>query len=138
MSALKIVAALLKADPEIQSLTGGRVFLLRRPQTSQLPAITVTNIYEGEDQHLAGATAYFEATIAVACFAGSAVATDDLGEAVKACLSDITETAVESGESPPAPFGTATIWKSGGDVMDWSEDNSVVRRIIDFTVRWRR
>lgn len=138
MSASKIVNALLKSDPEILALTGGRVYGVRRPQGTPLPALTVTNIFEGEDQLLGGAGGYFESHVAVACHAGSSVDADDLGEEVKACLGDVTEVGVDDGASPPAIIGTATIWKSGADVMDYSADNSVVRRTIDFTVRWRR
>lgn len=116
---------------------GAGVYPLVAPQTATLPFLTLASIHEGQEFLLAGATSTFEGRMSIACHAASAAAVNALAEDVKLALQDVIHREITGG-SPAGSLGTATIWKEGTDVSDYSDDRTVFRRTFDWRIRWER
>jgi hypothetical protein len=138
MGALAIVIDALKSDAGVGTIVGDRIFAVVARQSSARPSIVATLLAENDAQLLAGAARYADARVEVQCIAASATDADRLGEAVKEALEDITKRTFFDNASPPAPWAAADITKEGADLIDASDDRSIFRRVMDFSVRWRR
>lgn len=135
MSALTIAIQTLLAGPGVVTICGNRIFPVVIPQRSPNPAIVVHLIYQAEEELLAGASQWPEARISVECRGNDAPTADRLGEAVIDWLRDKLLYLIEGCE--------VTFFKEGTDETDASENSDqgvpyVVRRIIDFRVRYRK
>lgn len=137
MSATKITISMLLANIPIGERIGNKVFAVRAPQGVAAPWVVVTLVSEPEGQTLAGASGQFVSRVAVAVHAPDASAADEIGELVKACLGNRTNYRVMAIDDPTRLLGTVTTNKAGGDILDFSDDRSIARRSIDFTVRWQ-
>jgi len=137
MSALEITITALKAAPAVAAIVGDgespeafRIHAFEVPQAFARPCLVASLLSESEDQMVGGAGGYFESRVQVQCLADDPAGANDLGEVVKAALSDITKQAIAGATS-------VDIWKAGADYTDVSADRAVYRRILDFYVRWR-
>lgn len=129
MSALAIVINLLVANGDVAGATGGRIYPLVAPQGKPLPFVTVSVVAEEDSQMLEGAGRFYDALVSVAGHAASAADADELAEAIKTAIEDVTNEVVDE--------KTATVLKAGADVMDHSDDRSIYRRTVDYRVRWQ-
>lgn len=129
-----VVEALLQDDP-VADIVGSAIFPLVIPQGQALPALTVSRVAEEEDITINGSGGRFESRVTVACHATDYRTADELGEAVKSCLTALVHAELEAG-APPVAIGIVTAWKASGDISDYSPDLSVFRRSIDFYLRW--
>lgn len=138
MSALIICKTLLRADAGLAALVGANSFPVEAPQGAMLPYIAFRPIAESEDQLLDGAGSYFETRVEITICAATALAADQIGEAVKRALGDVRLRALDDGASPPAIIARqVTCWKAGADISDASADRAVFRRVMDFELRWK-
>jgi hypothetical protein len=137
MSATRIAILALLGDPLLESLVDTRIYAVSAPQGATFPYLVVSLVSELDEQMLAGAGVYPEARVSIACVAKSAAEADAIGEAVKLAIQDTTNAPITDGESPPGFSATATIMKEATDFQDHSDDRSVFRRVMDFSVRWR-
>lgn len=133
MSATRILLGLLTDALADEA----EAYPLVAPQNALLPFITVTQVHEGQQMLIDGATDMFQSRLSIACHARSAAGADGLAESVKAALDYVANREVVTG-SPAAPVGRVTVWKEGTDVSDYSDDRSVFRRTLDFRLRWER
>jgi len=113
------------------------VYPIVAPQNASLPFVIVACIWEAQDFALAGAADAFDARFSLACNARSAADADGLAEAIKRVLEGIRRREITTG-APAASLGVLTCWKEGTDTMDYSDDRTVFRRIMDWRVRWER
>lgn len=138
MNALTIFRQLLAENSGVTDLVDTRIYVAMRKQNDPLPALVIRSVYEDQDIVLAGARQGFENRMSVECIAASAGAAQDLGEAVKAALESVIHHSILSDESPPTVEAKATCWKEGTDILDFTEEPEIFRRIIDFRMRWAR
>lgn len=131
MSAVSLTINALLAQAGVTAVTSTRVKPYPLPQGLALPAIAVAMSSETEEQLLAGASQYPEASVQIHCIATKASEAIDLGEAVKTALRDRLYT---SSDSPPV---VASFQKDGVDFTDFADDLSTHRRVMAFTIRWR-
>jgi len=128
MSAVSIVIQALLADSTVYGIVGDQIEPNALSATATMPAITATLVSENEGYLLTGASGYPNARVQVECVTLNYPATDNLGKAVISALKDFN--GAIAGYS-------AIIFKGGTDATDFSDDNTVHRRTIDFFVRWR-
>ena len=95
----------------------------------QPPAVYVFAKSENEPYLLENASGHVRSTIAVACLATTGHGVHTLAEAVIAGLKNFSGTAAGV---------HATIMKEGTDVTDHNHESGLHRRVVDFTVIWRR
>ncbi len=130
MSALSIVITSLIGSSAVTDVVGTAVYPIAAPQGFAIPYVLVSLIGENEDQLINGASGYYESRVLVSCVCKDPTSANALGEAVKAALGDITKQTIGSATS-------VDVMKDGADFTDHSDDRSVFRRVLDFTVRWR-
>ncbi len=138
MSAIALMMRLLEAGPTVSAEVNAVYAVRASKQAAPLPYLVLSLVSEDEFiRDLAGASGKYEARVAVACHAATALQADHIGETVKAAVGDLLNVEVLSADSPATRLGAVETWMAGATVFDWSNDNSVFRRIIDFGVRWR-
>ena len=138
MSALRIVTILLRTDAALAGIVGDRIYPVVAPQEAARPYIVASLIGEDDFHILTGSGGFWASRVEVQAIADSAAAVDALGETIKDVLGDVTARNVADGGSPPDFTALANVLKQGSDVTDYSDDRTVFRRIIDFSVHWRR
>lgn len=133
-SALRLIRQVLIADVNVMA-EADAVFAVKAKQGSVPPFIVIDLVSEEEFlRALAGGSGQYEARVGVACHSRSASGADALAETVKAAIGDLLNYPVlEAG----IPLGTIECWMAGSSIIDWSEDGTVYRRIVDFGVRWK-
>lgn len=137
MTALQILLRLLLDDSGVTQIVGDRVFPVLRPQGTDMPAIAVSSLHEDQDVTLSGHRQAFTNRVSVECFAADVATADGLGEAVKSALEVAHIELLDDDASPPDVVARVDfIVKDGADILDFSEDRRVFRRVIDFRMRW--
>ncbi|HEY4200047.1 MAG TPA: DUF3168 domain-containing protein [Devosiaceae bacterium] len=136
MSALTIGVRLLLADAGIVAKVGSSVYPITAPQGAEGPYIVVGLVHEEQDFLLAGASGCFFSRVEIQCVASTGPEADAIGEAVKACMTTVLNATVMSGGDNPVEIGTATAWKEGTDLLDFTDDRAVFRRLLDYRLHW--
>lgn len=134
MSATAIAVRLLLADEDLNSAVAGRVYPVVAPQTKTLPYLVVSLVYESQDVVLDGQRDGYSSRVSVHCVADKPEAADRLGELVKRALSCVIHQTVNDGASQP--MAVATVLKNGTDLLDFNDDRTVFRRLLDYDFRW--
>jgi hypothetical protein len=130
MSAVAITIQALKAAATVTAVTTtARIYPMVAPQGATYPNIVVHLISENDTQMVDGPALWAESRVSVECRANSASSALDLGQVVVTAIGGTTNASLAG--------KTATIWQSGSDYSDYSDDRTVFRRIVDFTLRWR-
>lgn len=93
----KAVAAALKSSPDVKAICAGRVFPLKIPQGTKLPAIVYQRIHSSPDHTLAG-YASEGVTLMVNCFAMTYGQAKELALAVRSALAAAPLNAVFDGD----------------------------------------
>lgn len=93
----KAVATALKASPEVKAICAGRVFPLKIPQGTRLPAIVYQRIYSSPDHTLSGYTSE-GVTLMVNCFSMKYDQAKELALAVRSTLAAAPLNAVFDGD----------------------------------------
>ena len=93
----KAVATALKSSPEVKALCAGRVFPLKIPQGTKLPAIVYQRVHSSPDHTLAGYTSE-SVTLMVNCFAMKYEQAKELALAARSALAAAPLNAVFYGD----------------------------------------
>lgn len=128
MSAVSIAIQALLANSGVTDLVKKRINPNVAPQGGDMPDIVVSLIFDNDDLLLSGAARYPEARVSIACRGTTFKSVDAVGDAVVTALRDLRGTF--AGRS-------ATFFKEGTDVTDFSDDFSTQRRILDYRIRYR-
>lgn len=136
MSATLIAVRLLLDAATVTGLVADRVYPAAAPQGASRPYIVVNLVGEEQDVLLAGARDGFFSLVSISCIASTATAADELGEAVKDMMSEVMHTSVVTDASPPDEIDTATAYKDGADILDYTDDRKTFRRLFDYRLRW--
>jgi hypothetical protein len=130
MSAIAIVIARLQAVAGVTgTTTTARIYPAAAPQGAALPNIVARLTYEQTPEMLAGSSRMHQAQVAIECRANTATAAIALGEAVKAALRDQINVTIAG--------KVATFLKDGPDFTDYSDERTIHRRLLSYTVDWR-
>ncbi len=134
MSATAIAVRLLLADEDLNLAVSGRVYPVTAPQAKTLPYVVASLVYEAQDRVLQGQRDGYSSRVSVHCVADKPEAADRLGELVKQALSCVIHQTVSDGASQP--MAVATVLKDGTDLLDFNDDRTVFRRLLDYSIRW--
>ena len=93
----KAVATALKSSPDVKANCGGRVFPLKIPQGTKLPAVVYQRTYSSPDYTLSGYTSE-GVTIMVNCFAMKYEQAKELALAVRSALAVAPLNAIFDGD----------------------------------------
>lgn len=139
MSPLQIITQLLLQNDDVAGLVGGNIRSFQAEQGLEPPYIVLQLAGGGDEQMLTGSAKYPDKRVSVAVIALDGVEADDIGNAVIAALGDVIKQTVTSAEGSPSEViaQDVDVMESDSDYTDWSEDQTTVRRVIDFNVRWR-
>ncbi|MGE3246979.1 MAG: DUF3168 domain-containing protein [Beijerinckiaceae bacterium] len=130
MSAIPILIQMLLDDAGVAALVEDRVHAVQAPQNTALPSIVVLQTSEAEDYSIDHSTAgYPEARLTVICRASTAGGAISLGDAVIAAL----RSKQEGVDSSPA-----TLFKADIDSTDFVDAQKLFRRILGWSVYFRR
>lgn len=137
MSSLNIAVKTLLATSAVTAIVGQRVYPIFAPQNAAFPHIVVYLVAEDEEDLLTGASQLREGRVTIESrTAGDVPVLATLGEAVIDAMRDRVEYAIAS--------CIVTTRKAGTDETDASDQTnaqgypSVVRRITDFYLFWRK
>lgn len=136
MSAIRIALRLLLANDRITELVGQSVFPVAAPQEVGRPYVAVSLVFEEQDTVLAGHRDGYTSRVSFACVADAVQVADAIGEAVKAAMAEVINVEVLYDAGDLVAFVTA--WKEGTDLIDFTDDRKIFRRIIDYRMRWVR
>jgi len=129
--AIAITRTVLIASAAVLALVDrNSVYPILFPQNAVPPCLVLNIVGNRDEQMLSGPGGYFEARVGVECLAETPSAAIELGTAVLSALGGIVKQTV----------GTATdvdITFAGIDYTDSSDDRSMCRRILHFTVRYK-
>jgi len=128
ISAVAMAVQALLDDAGVAALVATRIAPDPLPQTTTLPALSISLVDEVEERLLGGMSGYPLAVVHVSCLAATMTAALSLGETVKAAFANLQF--AHGGK-------TADFRKQGPDFTDWSEDQKIFRRVIGFEIRWR-
>lgn len=134
MSATAIAVRLLLANDDLNTAVSSRVYPVVAPQSKALPYVVVSLVYESQDVVLEGQRDGYSSRVSVHCIAEKPEAADRLGELVKRALSSVIHQTVADGASQP--MAVATVLKDGTDLLDFNDDRTVFRRLLDYSIRW--
>jgi|GEM_PF-2376559 len=139
MSPLQIITQLLLQNDEVAGLVGGHIRSFQAEQGLAPPYIVLQLAGGGDEQLLIGSAKYPDKRVSVAVISLDGVEADDIGNAVIRALGDVVKQTVTSAEGSPSEViaHDVDVIESDSDYTDWSEDQTTVRRVIDFNVRWR-
>lgn len=93
----KAVATALKSSPDVKAFCSGRVFPLKIPQGTKLPAVVYQRMHSSPDYTLAG-YASEGVTLMVNCFSMSYEQAKDLALAVRSAMASAPLNAVFNGD----------------------------------------
>lgn len=137
MSALAIVAQVLKTDTDLRALgvpTEG-IYPIDAPQGIKAPFLIINLISEPDEQLLIGPGGFWESRISIECFGLTGSAAVALGETVKKVLGRVVKQNITVTPSGTV-FPGVDIYKADSDLTDKVEDRQMPRRTMDFYVRW--
>lgn len=139
MSPLQIITELLLQDTAVTDIVASKIRSFKAEQNLAPPYIIVNLAGGGDEQMLTGMGKYPDKRVSIACISADDVEADDLGNAVIAALGDVVKRTVYSERGSPSVLVArdVDVIESDSDFTDWSDDQSTVRRVIDFNVRWR-
>lgn len=137
MSAPKIVINRLLAAAGVTAVVGARVFPILAPHNTQPPLIVahlISTVDLGRTINAAGD--YFRSVVQVDCIAAGMPAAAghviDLGEAVIAALNGIIKQTVAGCSD------VDILLNDGEDFTEYDQELQTFRRVLRFTVMWRR
>ncbi|WP_275782432.1 hypothetical protein [Pararhizobium gei] len=123
MNALKILQTVL-------SNLDVPVYPIVIPESAGLPCIVTSMISERANSRLDDLAGQYEALVRIGCHAASPAAVMDLGEEVKTVLLQTVQAKLDNGNV------LVNCFKATTDITDFSDDRTVYRRLMDFTVQW--
>ena len=126
MSAVNIMIQLLLSKATVTAITSTRIEPY--PLRSNRPGIAVSLVSEVDGYKMDGSIGYPRSRVSVHCIAESATVADSIAEAVKLAIQDHQGTVLTKG---------VTIFKSGSDYSDFTDDMATFRRVSDYEIRWR-
>lgn len=129
MSAVQIVIQALLGEPGVAAFVGDRITIAPVPRQMDMPALSVYLVSENDGYHMQGANEFPESRVTVECLAEDPGVADRLGKAVIVALRNF--------RGAIGSYRDIAIFKDGSDQQDNDAQASVMRRIIDFRVRWR-
>jgi len=97
MSLEKAVRAVLTSDSTVSSLVASRVYPMRRPQGSALPAIVYSNVFTEQNQSVATQSGIRRTRLSVDCISSTYGGVKTLRDAVESALVNYSGTG--SGET---------------------------------------
>lgn len=123
MNALKILQTVLSG-------LDVPVYPIVIPETAGLPCLVTSMISERANSRLDDLAGQFEARVRIACHAASPAAVMELGEEVKSVMLSTIQAKLDGGNV------LVNCFKATTDLTDFSDDRTVYRRLMDFTVQW--
>lgn len=139
MSALTIVTRLLLNASPVTAVVGDKVRSYGAEQGLTTPFL-VLNLAGGDDeQMLDGAGKYRAQRVSIEAISGNRAQANSLGDLIIDALGDVVkETVFGAGSPAPVIAVDVDVFEAGADLTDSSDDRSTFRRVIDFSVRWRK
>ena len=137
MTLLEALAVYLASKSQITDIASTRIYRLKRPKNTSLPAITYRKLWGQDQLYQAGTSTLAEVRVRITCWAAAPNTAESLRSAVRDVLQRYSGTITDDEENV-----TIILARLEGDAEDYDEpedasDNGTYVAPVDVHIWWR-